>query len=92
MLKLLKHLDYNSSGVHVFEMKDGEVAEIVEWAGSIEYHGRIIQRYKNNLIALGMVGGNSWPSFFDVNDDALKERSLLVRVFPAGRVFQLVTA
>ena len=56
--------------ISVFEMKDGQIAVITNWGYIPEYVGRIVQRYGNNLIAIGMECVKAWPGFFNEEPDS----------------------
>lgn len=66
--------------VNVSNMKDGQIAEIV---GAPALHqdklGRIVQRYKDNLITVGQPSGFGWTDFFE-----RKEGRFEVRILEAG--------
>lgn len=49
--------------VPLTSMKDGDVAEIVEWHHP-ECIGSIIQRYEDIIIFIGKPSGNSYPTLF----------------------------
>lgn len=52
--------------VCVDEMKDGQIAEIIQWRVA-EYAGGIVQRYSNNLVVIGANWGKSlfsWTDYF----------------------------
>ena len=65
------------------EMKDGEIGEIVEWTfdGAI---GRIVQKYKESLISLGMHSGKSFSLAGNI-----KLKGCEVRILPPGTKFEL---
>ena len=51
--------------INAHDMKDGDIGVITKWgrygSGSV---GKVIQRYKDILIALGSDSGQSYTSFF----------------------------
>ena len=51
-------------GIPVTEMKDGDLAVILKWGTSKSFKGRVIQRYKDVIIALGKDSGKSWENVF----------------------------
>lgn len=54
---------YQPADIPSNQMKDGEMGIITRWAAG-KYVGRIVQRYANHLIAIGMVECDSWPNWF----------------------------
>lgn len=57
-------LEKNTNGIiSVANMNDGDVGVIVEWYFA-EYHGTLVQRYGQHLIAIGKRSGHSWPDYF----------------------------
>jgi hypothetical protein len=57
MIELLK--EEPPQGIHVSEMKDGDVAVIVAWEPD-KYLGQVVQRYENALIRVGMEHRFGW--------------------------------
>lgn len=56
--------------IHVLDMEDGQVAEIVEWKQvnvDDPYEGRIVQRVGSDLITIGSGRGNTWIELFKCN-------------------------
>ena len=45
---------------HVSQMKDGEVARIVQWTETVNYLGSVVQRYGKHLIQVEGGKGASW--------------------------------
>ena len=82
-LRIKKSID---GRVHVSEMKDGDIAEIVEWTVG-RYTGRIVQRYGDVLITLGMDENESFEDVLKGKD--LSNNSCLVRILPKGTEFIL---
>ena len=75
MISLQTKESINSIAAH--DMKDGDVAIIVEWNTMNCYKNKIVQRYGQHLAVLGTSKGNSWPSFFDKpKDNRLRVRLL----------------
>ena len=56
------------------DLKDGQIAIIIE--DFSDYKGRVIQKFGDNLVTIGMSSGQSW-----CNGDSVK---LLVRVLENG--------
>ena len=54
------------------ELKDGQLAIIID-TGYEHYYGRIVQRYGNSMVAIGLKEGNSWG---DITCNTLKVRVL----------------
>lgn len=50
--------------IHIDDMKDGDIAEIVTRMPSGEHVGKIVQRIYQNLIIIGESGMNGWTGFF----------------------------
>lgn len=60
-MKVELELEYHYK--HPSDMEDGEIAIITAWPStSINYNGRVVQRYKDKLITLGAQSGESWSS------------------------------
>ena len=51
------------SGIHVNDMEDGQIAEIVSWT-SHDYKGRIVQRYRDTLLTVGERSDHGWEGYF----------------------------
>ncbi len=76
-----------SPSVHVSEMKDGDVAVIVEW-GTRRHRGASVKRKGDDLVY--MDGSDSWDAAF--GDFPLTKKnnpSCLVRILPPGTTIQL---
>lgn len=70
-----------SSGIRVYEMNDGDIAEIISWPSGLEKHvGNIVQRSGNDLVRLGETKANSWLNFFANEDYSVCQ----VRILPPG--------
>lgn len=54
----------STKSIYVLDMKDGQIAEIVSWSSSYKHIGRIVQRYKNNLICIGLQNESGWTDVF----------------------------
>ena len=72
--------------VSVIMMKDGDIAIITEWPVYHEYVGRIIQRYGNHLISLGMSAAQAFTTVFSISDLS----HYRVKILPQGTKFQIV--
>lgn len=70
-----------ADGVPVSEIRDGDIAIILEWAGASCHYGKIVQRYKDSLITLGEASGEGWSNGFKKWED---RKDLLVRILPKG--------
>ena len=56
-------LGAKNDSIQVSSMKDGEIAIITSWGNSLNYLiGRVIQRYGDTLVSLGMHSASSWDS------------------------------
>ena len=53
------------------DLKDGQLAIIVDKYN--DYKGRIVQRYKDSMVAIGLPEGNSWSN---ITCNTLKVRLL----------------
>jgi len=69
MVRLKKN--YGNS-IPLKEMKDGQIAEIVEYPLSPSYIGDIVMRHGDDLLVVGMVEGCSWSGIFD--DGSIDDR------------------
>ena len=65
--------------IHVDEMKDGDIAEIVSWAPP-ERIGQLVLRAGEAMIYFGILGTESHPNFFKSPTEA----SARVRILPPG--------
>lgn len=51
-------------GIPAQMMEDGQIGVIISWSTG-SYLGKIVQRYKDNLVSLGEESGQSWSNWFD---------------------------
>jgi hypothetical protein len=58
MVELVKKEE--PAGIWVGDMMDGDIGVIVEWNNSLLYLGRIVQRYGDDLVAIGLSSGGGW--------------------------------
>lgn len=72
--------------ISVFEMKDGQIAVITKWPCDSLYIGKIVQRYGNSLMVIGMDCGNGWPVFYD----GLPDPAYRVRLLQPGETITIV--
>jgi hypothetical protein len=72
MLKLKNEAPVKT--IKMNELKDGQIAVIVE--DFHNYKGRIVQRYEDDAVTLGMPSGNGWTNVGEV--------TLKVRVLEEG--------
>jgi len=56
-------------GIWAGDMEDGDVGMIVAWAYNM-YIDRVVQRYQNSLIAIGIPSDFAWPRVW--SDDKCK--------------------
>lgn len=64
----MKILNRKNVSIHPSEMKDGDIAVILQWGG-FNYCGRIVQRYGDNLVALGLPKGQGWTNVNTLTKD-----------------------
>lgn len=83
MAKVTKRVDT----VSLFDMKDGEVAEIIKWHDPHVSVGTIIQKYGDAAILIGEVKGRCYPNIFESEDESLED--IKVRILPKGTVITL---
>jgi hypothetical protein len=76
MIKVTNIPDYS---IHVLEMQDGQVAEVIS---PEKYRGRVVQRYDERLIVLGIVSGQCWPALFKTTTKMIPD--FFVRPLPKG--------
>lgn len=50
--------------IDISEMEDCDVGVLIDKTGYGSRSGRIVQRYKDNLITLGSNSGHGWSSYF----------------------------
>ena len=67
--------------IPVNQMKDGQIGVITRW-GSRTYLGLTVQRYRNDLIGVGVESGVSWPFLF--KEPAGELQHLHVSILPTG--------
>lgn len=72
--------------IPVFEMKDGQIAIITKWGNSPEYIGRIVQRYGDELITIGMNSHYRWDNL----SDGLLSPECRVRLLQPGETITIV--
>jgi len=72
------------NGIPISEMKDGDLGVITDWDGWGHCHvGRIVQKYGDDLISVGMASGHCWVSFFKNNGGCR------VRILPKGTKLEI---
>ena len=71
MVKLKNELVQNE--LLAKDLKDGQLAIIIDDALVGHYKGRIVQRYEDSMIAIGSPSGMSWE---DITSNTLKVRLL----------------
>jgi len=76
---MVKVKDEVSNEVGVLSMKDGDIAVITKWSYK-EPIGRVVKRYKDILISLGLPERQSWDRVLNVSVD----EGLRVRILPKG--------
>jgi hypothetical protein len=64
--------------IEMKDLKDGQIAIVV----GPSYSGRLVQRYKDYGVAIGMGAGNGWT---DVD-----KNTLLVRVLTTGELIEII--
>jgi hypothetical protein len=74
-------------GICVNDMKDGQIAEVVMWNGSVVITGDIVQRWKDDLAILGEDSGESesYGSVF-----GRRREDLRVRLLEPGETIEIV--
>ena len=82
----VKLTNQNAVDISVYEMKDGQIAVITNWEYIPEYVGRIVQRYGNSLISIGMDCGKTWPGCFNEKPD----NAYRVRLLKPGETITIV--
>lgn len=88
MAKVTKRVDT----VSLFNMKDGDIAEVVKWYDSLVPVGTVIQRYGEAVVLIGEAKGKCYPLIFDLECDYLEYKYLRyieVRILPKGTVITL---
>ena len=63
-MKVIKSI---SNDIPISELMDGRLAIITRWEISPGCEGRIVQRYGNALVSIGMNCGNAWNIWFQSN-------------------------
>jgi hypothetical protein len=57
--------------IRMSQLMDGQIAVVI--ADFNDYKGRVVQRYGNDAVALGLQSGNGWT---DIQNNTLKVRLL----------------
>lgn len=82
MIKLVKK--EKLEGIWAGDMKDGNVGVIVAHPNSgCGYLGKVVQRYDDDLIVIGMSHGNGWGSIFNA---CLLSKGFRVRLLEKGEM------
>lgn len=68
-------------------MNDGQIGIISQWGPHGQYVGTLVQRFADDLIALGEPRGGCWPNWFA--SDASKEEVYRVRILPKGTQIEI---
>lgn len=71
--------------VHIRDMEDGQIGEIVKWGSIDHYIGRIVQRYRDILVTIGENSDHS----FDVAINRGGE-NLMVRLLEPGEELRII--
>ena len=74
--------------IRSIDMKDGQIGIITAWRIFPEYQGRIVQRFGNDLIALGKGEQRGWRDYF--REPANNEDKYCVRILPPGSTLRIV--
>jgi hypothetical protein len=80
----------NNHIIHVTDMKDGDIAEIINWSYS-SVIGVIVQRYKDVIIRIGVHSQHSWPSLFipRTSPDSGVPECCKVRLLEEGEILEI---
>jgi hypothetical protein len=63
--KAMVRLEKNTNdSIPLSEMKDGQIGVITKWENCTQYIGRVVQRYGNDLIIVGMPKCYGWAFLF----------------------------
>lgn len=57
-------LKKETEGIPVTEMKDGDLAVILHWNDVKERVGKVVQRYGDHLIIIGMENWTGWRNLY----------------------------
>jgi len=68
----------NNSAFRMCDLKDGQIAVIID---SANYTGRVIQRYKDNCVAIGKSDGHGFTNVY--------RNTLEVRVLEDGELIEV---
>ena len=80
-VKIIKKVE--DVGIHVLQMQDGDIAEILSWSNTTIQNGVIVQRFNNALVALGKNSGDCWSGLF-TNKGNMVSSNCRVRILPKG--------
>lgn len=69
------------------DMKDGDVAEVINWLGDGMDPGTVVQRYGDALIVIGARRGECYPTIFTAASSELC--NCKVMILPPGSAIML---
>jgi hypothetical protein len=78
-------LKTSSSPILSHDMKDGDVGVITEWSENNHYIGRIVQRFGQDMVALGMNSRKGWCGWFTM----ACQKDCRVRLLQSGDVLEV---
>lgn len=83
---MIKIRDTKQDGtIPVMDMEDGDVAVITAWIVEA-YIGRVVQRYGDYLVAMGMPAASGWGKFFT---NVRAATGCRVRLLPPGTLLEV---
>ncbi len=86
MLNLVRQQE---SSIPVMEMKDGDIAVIVNWStDSYKYVDRIVQRHESTLLTVGANYGKAWGPVFSDGRESLPD-TCRVRILEKGETLEV---
>lgn len=91
MTYTLKPIPDTGSGqpIDVVDMKDGDIAVIVKWSQTKSYLGRVVQRYGELLVSIGLSSGQCFPTVFSTLSQLTIHGEYLVRLVGPGSYLRL---
>lgn len=79
------HNSQSKKSVLPHEMIDGEIGIIIECQNNTQHVGKIVQRYKDDLICVGEGWGSGWTG----NCKSEFGSSMKIEILPAGTLLEI---
>ena len=83
------HKPRSINSINVGDMEDGDVGVVISWGTYDSYKGKIVQRYGDSLIALGLESGNSWNHCFSDGSHWPHDGNFIVEILQPGTLLEV---